>query len=243
MPASYFIGTSGWHYDHWRDIFYPRDLSKDKWLGFYAAHFTTVELNNSFYRLPSEDAFANWYRSSPADFTFATKVSRYITHVKRLRDTGDAVDRFVSRAAILKEKLGPLLYQLPPNMRRNEDALAAFLATLPGRMKHVFEFRHESWFDQKVFDTLRRYNAGFCIYDMPSVSCPVVVTVDFAYIRFHGSTGLYSSNYSDKELADWAAKLADLGRKLTAIYIYFNNDAGAFAIKNAITLRGYLEKQ
>ena len=241
MSSNYFIGTSGWHYDHWRDRFYPGELIKARWLEFYASHFTTVELNNSFYRLPSEAAFADWYRSSPPNFTFAVKVSRFITHIKRLRNIGDAVQKFIARATILREKLGPLLYQLPPNMHRNDEVLEAFLSTLPRGMKHVFEFRHQSWFNQNVFDALHKYNTGFCIFDMPSVSCPLVATADFAYVRFHGSTGLYSSYYSDEELADWARKLVDLSAKLKAIYIYFNNDAEAFAVRNAITLRGYLQ--
>lgn len=243
MSLDYFIGTSGWHYDHWRDSFYPRELAKTKWLEFYASHFTTVELNNSFYRLPSEAAFTNWYRSTPDNFTFAVKMSRFITHIKRLRDTVDAVEKFIASAIILKEKLGPLLYQLPPSMHRNDEVLELFLPTLPHGMKHVFEFRHQSWFHQSVFETLHKYNAGFCVFNMPSVSCPLVATADFAYIRFHGSTGLYASCYSDEELADWARKLTDLGTNLKAIYIYFNNDAEAFAVRNATTLRGYLQSQ
>ncbi len=243
MTPSYYIGTSGWHYDHWRQRFYPEELVKAKWLESYADHFTTVELNNSFYRLPSEAAFAAWHGSSPANFTFAVKVSRFITHIKRLKDTEEAVDRFITRAKILGEKLGPLLYQLPPNMHRNDERLESFLSTLPRGMKHVFEFRHQSWLEERVFKILRQHNVGFCVFDMPSLSCPLVATTDFAYVRFHGSTGLYSSCYSDDELADWAKKLANLAIKLKEVYIYFNNDAEAFAVRNAMTLRGYLQPQ
>ena len=241
MSLHYFIGTSGWHYDHWRDRFYPEKLTKAKWLEFYASHFTTVELNNTFYRLPSEAAFVNWRDSSPANFAFAVKVSRFITHIKRLKNTEEAVEKFVTAAKILGEKLGPLLYQLPPNMHRNDEVLESFLSTLPRGMRHVFEFRHESWLNEDVFDVLHKYNIGFCVFDMPEVSCPLVATADFAYVRFHGSTGLYESCYSDEELADWAKKLANLAASLKAVYIYFNNDAEAFAVKNATTLRGYLE--
>jgi len=239
----YYIGTSGWHYNHWQDRFYPEKLNKAQWLEFYAHHFTTVELNNSFYRLPSEAAFAAWYESSPVNFTFAVKVSRFITHIKRLKNTEEAVERFISQAKILEEKLGPLLYQLPPNMHRNDETLESFLSTLPRGLKHVIEFRHQSWLEEKVFEILHKYNVGFCIFDMPSVSCPLMATADFAYVRFHGSTGLYFSCYSDEELADWAKKLAGLAASLEAIYIYFNNDAEAFAVRNAKTLRGYLETQ
>jgi uncharacterized protein YecE (DUF72 family) len=237
----YYVGTSGWHYNHWRDRFYPENLAKRKWLEFYSGHFATVELNNSFYRLPSEGAFANWRGSSPSDFAFAVKVSRFITHIKRLKDTEGAVGKFINRAEILGEKLGPLLYQLPPNMHRDDGRLESFLSTLPRGLKHVFEFRHQSWLEEGVLETLHKYGMGLCVFDMPSVSCPLVATADFAYIRFHGSTGLYSSQYSDEELADWAKKLAALGVGLKEIYIYFNNDAEAFAVRNAMTLRGYLQ--
>jgi len=237
----YYIGTSGWHYEHWRYSFYPGTLAKAKWLEFYAGYFDTVELNNSFYRLPSEAAFAAWRDSSPAGFTFAVKVSRFVTHIKRLKNVQEAVETFMSRAKILGEKLGPLLYQLPPNMHRNDDRLEAFLGTLPRGMKHVFEFRHRSWLDDEVFEILHKHNVGLCVFDMPSLTCPLVATADFAYIRFHGSTGLYFSCYSDEELAGWAERLAGLATKLKEVYIYFNNDAETFAVRNAMTLREYLQ--
>lgn len=240
MSVNYFIGTSGWHYEDWRGIFYPKELAKAKWLEFYSRNFATVELNNSFYRLPSENALANWRNSSPADFIFAVKVSRFITHIKRLKDTGEAVEKFISRARILGDKLGPLLYQLPPNMHRNDGVLDSFLSTLPAEMKHVIEFRHESWLDEGIFQILRKYNIGFCVFDMPSLGCPLVATADFAYIRFHGSASLYSSCYTDAELAGWAKKLAALAGKTRTIYIYFNNDIGGFAVRNAVTLHNYL---
>jgi uncharacterized protein YecE (DUF72 family) len=237
----YYIGTSGWHYEHWRYRFYPGTLAKAKWLEFYAGYFDTVELNNSFYRLPSEAAFASWRNSSPADFTFAVKVSRFVTHIKRLKNVQEAVGTFMSRAKILGDKLGPLLYQLPPNMHRNDERLESFLSTLPRGMKHVFEFRHQSWLDDEVFEILRKHNVGLCVFDMPSLTYPLVATADFAYIRFHGSTGLYFSCYSDEELAGWAERLAGLATKLKEVYIYFNNDAETFAVRNAMTLREYLQ--
>jgi len=242
MAAGYYIGTSGWHYDHWRHLFYPDKLAKKKWLEFYTTRFTTVELNNSFYRLPSEAAFANWRDSSPANFTFAVKVNRFITHIKRLKNAEEPVENFITRARILGEKLGPLLYQLPPNMHRNDEVLESFLSLLPQGIQHVIEFRHQSWLEEEVFEILRRYNVGLCVFDMPSLRCPLVVTADFAYIRFHGSTGLYASCYSDEELDWWAKRLADLAPNLRAIYVYFNNDAEAFAVRNAVTLGGYLQE-
>ncbi|MGA7677832.1 MAG: DUF72 domain-containing protein [Dehalococcoidia bacterium] len=234
--AEYYIGTSGWHYEHWRGLFYPERLAKPKWLEFYAQHFTTVELNNSFYRLPSERAFVNWRESSPKDFVFAIKVSRFITHIKRLKNVEEPLQNFLTRAVFLQDKLGPLLYQLPPGMKRNDETLEAFLIILPRQYRHVFEFRHKSWFDDDVFNILKKYNAGLCVFDMPDFTCPVVATADFAYVRFHGSTGLYWSCYSDKELSDWAKKIEELGKNLGAVYIYFNNDAGAYAVNNAKTL-------
>ena len=240
--ARYFIGTSGWHYDDWRIRFYPERLPKAKWLEFYADHFSTVELNNSFYRLPSETAFTGWRDSSPANFTFALKVSRFITHIKRLKDSKEAVDNFITRAGILGDKLGPLLYQLPPNMHRNDDVLESFLSGLPQEMEHVIEFRHQSWLEEKVFGILHKYNVGLCVFDMPDFSCPLVATADFAYVRFHGSEELYSGCYSDEELADWAERVADLAASLKAVYIYFNNDVEGFAIRNAVTIRDYLQK-
>lgn len=241
MSVRYYIGTSGWHYNHWRNRFYPEKSTKADWLGFYAGHFNTVELNNSFYRLPSEKAVANWYKSSPADFIFAVKVSRFITHIKRLKNSEAPLGTFITRAEGLGEKLGPLLYQLPPNMHRDDERLESFLSILPQGMMHVFEFRHRSWLEEEVLEILHKYNAGFCVFDMPDIACPVAATADFAYVRFHGSAGLYSSFYSDDELAEWAKKLADLATDLKALYIYFNNDAEAFAVRNAMTLGAYLE--
>jgi len=236
MGPKYYIGTSGWVYRHWRDVFYPSKLAQSKWLEFYTRHFPTVELNNSFYRLPTEKAFSNWRDTSPEGFVYAVKGSRFITHIKRLKDVQEPVETFLGRARHLGQKLGPLLYQLPPNMHRNDERLDAFLALLPKGLRHVVEFRHESWLDEGVFDILRRHNVGFCVFDMPDLPCPLVATADFAYIRFHGSTGLYWSCYSDEELEDWAQKISGLGKKLDTVYIYFNNDAEGFAIKNARTL-------
>jgi uncharacterized protein YecE (DUF72 family) len=242
MPE-YYIGTSGWHYEDWSGLFYPADLPKSKWLEFYARHFPTVELNNSFYRLPSEKAFVNWREASPQCFTFAVKASRFITHIKRLKDVQEPLQNFLKRADLLGDKLGPLLYQLPPNMKRDDERLDRFLGMLLGRNRHVFEFRHESWFDDGVFDILKRYNAGWCVFDMPELTSPAVATADFAYVRFHGSAGLYSSSYSDKELSSWVKRIAELGKNLKAVYIYFNNDVAGYALDNARTLDRLLGQQ
>jgi len=241
LSCVYLIGTSGWHYDHWKGRFYPAKLPKSRWLDYYARYFPTVEINYSFYRLPAEKAFQDWRATAPEGFTFAVKVSRYITHMKKLRDVEQALDNFYSRARLLGDKLGPLLYQLPPNLPRNDALLEGFLANLPKSMRQVFEFRHPSWLAEGVLELLRRYGAGFCVMDMPGLACPLVATADYAYVRFHGSQAVYSSCYTDEELAGWAARIKELGRGLGAIYVYFNNDAQAFAVQNAITLMDELK--
>jgi uncharacterized protein YecE (DUF72 family) len=238
VDVTCFIGTSGWHYDDWQGRFYPAGLVRSEWLSFYARHFRTVELNNTFYRLPSESAFAKWHDESPDGFVFAVKVSRFITHIKRIKDCQEPLDNFLSRSRILKEKLGPLLYQLPPSVHRDNGRLESFLAILPPGLKHVFEFRHESWLDDGVFELLRRYGAGLCVFDMPDFKCPLMATADFAYIRFHGSNGLYSSCYSDDEMRDWAGRIKDLN--VSQVYIYFNNDVQAYAVKNAQAIERFL---
>jgi len=235
-PDRVHIGCSGWYYDHWHSLYYPQGLPKAKWLQFYANQFDTVELNNSFYHLPSEKTFATWRQSTPDNFVFAVKVSRFITHIKRLRNLGSAMDKFLTHAALLKEKLGPLLYQLPPNMKRNDELLRSFVSALPPEYQHVFEFRHESWIDHSVFRILQEYKVGLCVFDMPGLSCPLVATGDFAYIRFHGSESLYSSCYSNEELSRWALRIIQLAGEVRAVYVYFNNDAEAFAVRNALSL-------
>ena len=240
MKTRYYIGTSGWHYDHWRERFYPKGLPKARWLESYAAHFPTVELNNSFYHLPSEKAFATWRDSSPEGFTFAVKANRFITHIKRLRDAAEPLANFLERARLLRRKLGPILYQLPPSMKRDDGLLEGFLSLLPPDLRHAFEFRNSAWLDEGVFEILRRHNVGLCVFDMPDFTTPLAATADFAYVRFHGSASMYGGCYSEEELEEWVGKITSLGRGLEAVYIYFNNDAEGFAVANARTLGEYL---
>ena len=240
--VDYCIGTSGWHYDDWRGRFYPEKLPKAKWLDYYSGKFSTVELNNTFYRLPNESVFNNWYDTTPLNFVFSVKASRFITHIKRLKECDEAVVKFMSRATLLKEKLGTVLFQLPPGLHRNDGILAEFLQNLPGGIRYVIEFRHESWFEEEIFDLLRQYKIGFCVFDMPKLICPLKATAEFAYIRFHGRDNLYSGCYTNGELSDWAGKITELSTDLESVYIYFNNDIGGHAVRNAITIREYLEK-
>lgn len=236
----YYIGTSGWHYEHWKGNFYPRNLCRTGWLDFYSRSFSTVELNNSFYRLPAESAFINWRESSPEGFIYSVKVSRFITHMKKLRDCEGPLNTFIDRAKLLGGKLGPLLYQLPRGVKRNSRVLESFIGLLPRDERHVFEFRDSSWFENDVFDILRSSNIGFCIYDMPGLSTPLAATADFAYIRFHGSRDLYGGCYSRSELESWAGRIAALNAE--KVFAYFNNDAGGFAVQNSMTLKQLLEK-
>lgn len=243
MSQICYIGTSGWHYNHWRGNFYPEKMSANDWLGYYVQNFNTVEINASFYRLPQESTWTKWRNIAPPGFCFAVKASRYITHIKRLKDSRGPLETFIERAKCLQKNLGPVLYQLPPNMQRDNDSLESFLSALSEtgkNLQHVFEFRHRSWIEDSVFELLRKYNAGFCIFDMPELTTPLLATADFAYVRFHGHEDLYSSSYPDRELAEWANKIKGLPSSVKTIYAYFNNDAGGFAIENARTFRKYL---
>jgi uncharacterized protein YecE (DUF72 family) len=238
--TQYFVGTSGWHYEHWKGRFYPDSLPKPKWLEFYSGVYTTVELNNSFYRLPSIEACTKWKNTAPEGFKFAVKISRFITHIKRLKDTEEPLLKFLSHVDYLEDKLGPLLYQLPPNMKYDCQLLEGFLSVLPKHYSHIFEFRHPSWICNEVFTLLMKYNIGFCVFDMPDFACPVVATGDTGYIRFHGCQGLYSSFYNDNDLDIWVKRIREMRRDLSEVYIYFNNDAEAYATLNAKTVNRML---
>lgn len=236
------IGTSGWHYNHWRGTFYPEKLPAAKMLDFYVAHFNTVELNNSFYKLPSGEAFENWRRATPAGFCFAVKASRFITHNKKLKDPENALHNFLPRAEALKEKLGPVLFQLPPRWRVNVERLRDFLQTLPRRHRYAFEFREPSWNTQSVYDTLRRYNAGYCIFELDCFQSPLEITADFTYVRLHGPGGKYQGCYSASTLRQWARRIA-AWRGLRAIYIYFDNDQAGYAAHNALELKRLIAEE
>lgn len=227
-------------YRHWRGRFYPPDLPQHEWFAYYSHHFDTVELNNSFYRMPSERAWRRWAEHAPASFRFSVKASRFITHIRRLQDCEQPVQLLVRRAALLGEHCGPLLYQLPPNLPRDDARLVAFLAILPRTVRHVIEFRHPSWFAEAVYRQLREANVGFCIFHRPDLETPRAVTTDFAYIRFHGADRLYGGCYSDRQLLEWARWLLHLHSEVKDVFIYFNNDAQAYAVQNALTLRHLL---
>ena len=234
------IGTSGWYYDHWRERFYPPGLAKNKWFEHYAQYFNTVEINNTFYHLPKPQTLTRWRDLAPKGFLYAVKANRYITHIKRLKDTAEEVKRFFDVVGLLKEKLGPILYQLPPSLNKNLDLLASFIKLLPKKSCAVFEFRHESWYEQDTFELLRRLGIGFCIHDLGELTTPRIITGEMVYIRFHGTAGRYSGNYTDKMLADWAGWIRENRKSATAIYAYFNNDADAHAINDAKQLKNLI---
>ncbi len=234
------IGTSGWIYPHWRGVFYPDALPQSQWFSHYAAHFDTVEINNTFYRLPSETAFDRWREQAPAGFRYAIKANRYLTHIRRLKDCVEPLTRFLERARRLGDRLGPILYQLPPGWGADPDRLAAFAALLPRDLLHVFEFRDPRWFVEPVRATLERYHLSFCLFDMPGLSPPLWVTGPIVYIRFHGSTALYAGRYSWEELALWAERIRGFLQAGHEVYVYFNNDAFGHAVINTMELREML---
>ena len=231
------IGTSGWYYDHWKELFYPAGLPKSKWFEHYAQHFDTVEINNTFYHLPKEQTIQRWHAIAPQGFLYAVKANRYITHIKRLKDASEPLGRFFERVGLLKNTLGPILYQLPPSLHKDLDLLASFIKLLPKRKEAVFEFRHKSWYEDDTFELLSKLGVGFCIHDMPGKESPRVVTGETIYIRFHGTTGRYAGSYPKSALGKWSEWLKDHSKKLRAIYAYFNNDIDGHAIKNAMQLR------
>ena len=235
------IGTSGWHYDHWRGPFYPEDLPAKKMLEFYIQHFDTVELNNSFYQLPKPSALKDWRDSVPKDFLFAAKASRFITHMKKLKDPKKPLRKVIPRLEYLKEKLGPILFQLPGGWNYNPDRLEEFLKALPTNHRYAFEFRNHTWHNDGVYELLRKHNCAFVIYELDHFTSPAEITADFAYLRLHGPAGKYQGNYTTKKLTTWANLIKKLRRKTKQVYVYFDNDQAGYAAKNAIKLKELLK--
>ncbi|WP_157217560.1 DUF72 domain-containing protein [Flavisphingomonas formosensis] len=230
------IGCSGWNYRHWRGRFYPEELPVKRWFEYYAFVFDAVELNNSFYRLPKPETFANWRDAAPKGFRFAVKAPRFITHMRKLKDAGESVARFLDHARNLGPALGPILYQLPPNWHFNAERLAAFLELLPPDLSHVFEFRDPSWMVEEACAMLDRHGASFCAHDFPGLETPRWAVGRVAYVRFHGGKGKYWGRYSAAKLrgwSDWMAGQEKIGRE---VWGFFNNDGDAHAIADARAL-------
>jgi uncharacterized protein YecE (DUF72 family) len=236
------IGCSGWNYDHWRHaVFYPERLPARRWLEYYARHFDTVEVNATFYRLPRESAVAAWVEGTPPGLLFAVKMSRYVTHVRRLRDLPPSLELFYGRIAPLARspKLGPVLWQLPGTFPRNDERLAEALAQLPDG-RHCFEFRHESWFVAEVYELLRAHGVALVIGDTPERPFQThELTADWTYLRFHHGHRGRGGNYSESELREWADRIAGWAERCD-VYAYFNNDWAGYAPRNAVRLRALL---
>lgn len=227
------IGTSGWHYKHWMGAFYPPGMKQQDFMDYYLRFFRTVEINNSFYMLPKAETFAAWREAVPDDFLYAVKANRYITHMKKLKDPQESVARFFQNVEHLREKLGPILFQLPPRWGVNEERFAAFLAALPKYHRYTVEFRDPSWYHPRVYELLRQHHVAFCIYELDRHLSPLEVTADFAYVRLHGPEGKYNGSYSEKALQWWAGWCREQQREGREVFVYFDNDMNAYAPYNA----------
>jgi uncharacterized protein YecE (DUF72 family) len=235
--GSFHVGTSGWVYRSWRGRFYPEGVAQRRWLAHYATVFDCVEVNGSFYRLPEEATFRRWAESVPDGFRFAVKGSRYVTHFQRLSNAADSVERVTSRARALGDRLGPILWQLRPDMRMDLERLDGFLAVLPPDLRHVLEPRHESWFVEPVRERLIEANVAICAWEMLGVERAPEPTADLAYVRFHGNTRKYGGAYPDEVLADWAERMRGWDRE---VWAFFNNDIDGHAVEDAQRLRAML---
>jgi uncharacterized protein YecE (DUF72 family) len=233
------LGTSGFQYDHWKGVFYPEDLPKKHWFEFYARRFDTVEINNTFYRLPEPHTFEAWRKEAPEGFCYALKFSRYGTHMKRLKEPGRTVGRFMQRARRLGGLLGPLLVQLPPHFKADPARLASFLDAAPSGRRWTLEFRHGSWLSGEVLAILEERGAALCIHDMLP-DHPWETTADWTYLRFHGDR--YRGGYSPQKLTAAARRLAGLLDAGLDVYVYFNNDLEGHAVKDADNLRRYIAR-
>jgi uncharacterized protein YecE (DUF72 family) len=235
------VGCSGWEYKHWRGDFYPLDVPKTRWFDHYAARFDTVEINNTFYRLPEQSTFAAWAKRAPSGFTFAIKASRFLTHMKKLKDPEEPLDRLFSRMRPLREHLGPVLYQLPPGWKLDRERLEHFLQALPKGIRHVLEFRDPSWYADDVKAMLARHGVSLCLHDMRGSATGRERVGPVVYVRFHGASGHYSGGYPDDRLREWAGWLNAQRADGADVFAYFNNDVGGHAPRNAVTLRRFME--
>ncbi len=228
------IGTSGWQYRHWRGSFYPQEVPQHGWLPYYSNRFATVELNNSFYRLPEKSSFEHWREQTPDDFVIAVKMSRFLTHLRRLRDPADPVQRFMERVSGLGEKLGPVLVQLPPGMRAEPKRLAETLDCFPKPVRVAVEFRDESWFDDSICSILEKHGAALCLADSPHRRTPIWRTAGWGFVRFHEGRANPSPCYGERALQTWSERIASLWEKDADVFCYFNNDGRGCAVRDAI---------
>ncbi len=246
-PAA-FVGTSGFIYPHWGGgVFYPEDLPQRRWLEYYTEYFDTVELNVAFYRLPTEEAFKSWHKRTPEGFAFALKGSRFITHIKRLKDCQEPLKLYFERARLLKEKLSAVLWQLPPRYKKDTQRLKAFIKSLKPytNYRHAFEFRDESWVAEEVYELLGEADMAICEADWPGMPQNLPTTASFAYLRRHGPEaewGLYAGCYSKASLRKDTKRIRNWMKQDKSVYVYFNNDAEGWAVKNALELKEMLKE-
>ncbi len=231
------VGTSGWHYEHWKGPFYPENLPDKQLLDHYTTHFRTVEVNNSFYRLPEKKVLKEWKENVPDGFVFSVKASRYITHMKKLKDPDEPVATFLNRMSTLEDRLGPVLFQLPPKWNMDLKRLNSFLAALPNEYRYAFEFRDPSWFDEKTEEALRRKGAAFCIYSYEGVQSPHSLTASFVYVRLHGPDHAYRGSYDEKALSEWAKACVSWAEEGKEVFCYFDNDEAGYAAQNALKVK------
>jgi uncharacterized protein YecE (DUF72 family) len=228
------IGASGWQYKHWRETFYPKGVPQRAWLDFYCERFQVVEVNNSFYRLPKPETFAAWAERTPDDFIVGVKVSRYLTHIKRLKDPEEPVARFMEHAKHLGRKLGPVLLQLPPTLKKDVAALDRTLGLFPDGLRLTVEFRHESWFDDEVQDVMRHHGAALTWADREERAiAPYWRTADWGYLRFHSGLDFPPPCYEKETMRVWAERLAAVYGAEDDVYVFFNNDPRACALRDA----------
>lgn len=239
--TSIHIGTSGWLYKHWKGRFYPDNLAEKKYLKYYSEHFLTVEVNSSFYHLLKNESTLNWVKSVPKNFVFAIKASRYITHMKKLKEPEKTTINFFECVKPFGGKIGPILFQLPPNFGYNAERFKSFCEILPKCYKYAFEFRNPSWFNNETYNILRQNNAAFCIYNLGHLQTSKEVTADFAYIRLHGNYGLGSGKYTGEQLEEFARDIRNFREQVKDVFCYFNNDEAGYAIENAAELGQKLE--
>jgi uncharacterized protein YecE (DUF72 family) len=234
------IGTSGWNYDHWIGPFYPDGLPKKQWLHFYADRFHSVEVNNSFYQLPTEKTLQAWKEVVPRGFRFAVKCNRYVTHMKKLKDPAESMAKFFDRVDVLGAYLGPVLFQLPPNWRFDAARLEAFLDALPGGHRYVFEFRDPDWWNDRTYELLREAGAAFCQFDLAGEQSPREITADFVYVRLHGPGEAYEGSYGEQSLRGWVGAFSAWAARGRDVYCYFDNDQNGYAARNAARLHEML---
>jgi len=240
---SIYIGTSGYNYKHWANgVFYPKGLPQNKWLEYYSSYFNAVELNVSFYRLPKKEVFQKWRRRTPKEFCFVVKGNRYITHIKRLKDSLAPLKRFFANASGLGRKMALVLWQLPPNATIDTKRLALFCENIrktryANDVGHVFEFRHRSWFIEETYGTLKNNNFALCMAHSSRWPLEMQITADYIYLRFHGGEGLYDSDYRERDLRKWVDRVKEWQSSVKDIYAFFNNDAYGYAVKNGLRLK------